>query len=73
MAQIHSFPVSGDFCHLLINLANSLDTDQTWRVVGPNLFDTLIVFLKEFFEKVNFEKKSDDKKACKKINLCRTI
>ena len=23
---------------------------------GSNLFDTLIVFLKEFFEKVNFEK-----------------
>ena len=30
------------------------------------LFDTLKVFLKEFFEKVYFEKKSADiKKACK--------
>ena len=27
--------------------------------------DTLIVFLKEFFEKVDFEKKSADKKAGK--------
>ena len=31
---------------------------------GPNLFDTQMVFLKEFFEKVDLEKKSaDDKKA----------
>ena len=31
---------------------------------GSKLFDSLIVFLKEFLEKVDFEKKSaDDKKA----------
>ena len=33
---------------------------------GSKLFDILIVFLKEFFWKINFEKKSaDDKKAWK--------
>ena len=30
------------------------------------LFDTWIVFLKEFFEKVDFEKSADDKKSIKK-------
>ena len=28
-------------------------------------FDTLMVFLNDFFEKVNFKKNSDDIKACK--------
>ena len=53
---------SSDFCHLLITFANSLDPDQDdnesvlgYRS-GYNEFDSLIVFLKEFLEKVNFEK-----------------
>ena len=49
-----------DFCHLQITFAISLDPDQDWLNVGPEqdpkLFDTLIVFLKEFVEKVNYEK-----------------
>ena len=32
---------------------------------GSKLFDTLIVFLKEFFEKVDFEKNHQAKKAGK--------
>ena len=34
---------------------------------GSRLFDTLLVFLKDFYEKVNFEKKNqtDDKKQAK--------
>ena len=33
---------------------------------GSKLFDTMVVFMKEFFEKVDFEKKSeDDKKHAK--------
>ena len=28
---------SGDFCHLLINFANSLDPDQDRHHVGPDL------------------------------------
>ena len=37
-----------------LSSANSLDPDQDQQNVGPEskLFDTLIVFLKEFFEKV---------------------
>ena len=42
-------------CRLLITFANSLDLD---------LFDTQMEFLKEFFEKVDYKKKSsNDKKA----------
>ena len=47
------------FLFWLITFANSLDPDQARLFVGPDLdrtVDTLIVFLKEFFEKVNFEK-----------------
>ena len=36
-------------------LANSLDPYQA-RLIGSKLFDILMVFLKEFFKKVNFEK-----------------
>ena len=42
------------------SLANSLDPDQARLNVGPDLGPdclTLMVFLKEFFEKVDFEKK----------------
>ena len=47
---------------------NSLEPDQARQNVGPKsgpkLFDTLMVFLKGIFEKVDFEKKSaDDKKS----------
>ena len=38
-----------------------------WRASGPKLFGTLIVFLKEFFENVSFEKSADVKKAYKDI------
>ena len=50
-------------CCLLIMLANSLDTDQDRQKIGPYLDPnclTLIVFLKEFFEKSRFCKKSAD-------------
>ena len=41
--------------------ANSLKPDQAWS--GSKLFKTLMVFLKEFFKKVNLNKKSaGDKK-----------
>ena len=50
-----------------------LDPDQARRSV--KLSDTLIVFLKELFKSVDFEKKStaDDKNACKisqEANTC---
>ena len=44
-------------CRQLIPFVYSLDPDQARQNVGPNLdrkmFDTLMVFLKEFFEKVD--------------------
>ena len=52
---INSFPASGDFCHLLIIFANSLDPDQARKDharSGSKLFDTLKGFLKDFFEKL---------------------
>ena len=46
-------------CHLLIIFANSLDPDQARHFVGPDLdpncFDSLMVYLKDFFENINFE------------------
>ena len=56
-----TFPLYCDFCPLLITFANSLEPDQDRQNVGPDLglkCLTLIVFPKEFFEKVNFEKVS---------------
>ena len=41
---------------------------------GSKLFDTLIVFLKFFFEKVNFEKKSaDNNKSMLRVNDKRCL
>ena len=56
-------------CRLLITFANSLDPDQAQHNVRPDLDSnclTLMVFLKEFFEKVDFKKIIRCvKKACK--------
>ena len=43
---------------------------------GSKLFDTLTVFLNEFFEKVDFKKKLADnklKKACKNYPVCKEL
>ena len=54
---VNYFLARGDFCHLLRTFANSLDPDLDRQNVGPDLdLNCLIVFLKEFFEKVKFEK-----------------
>ena len=42
-------------CHLLKTLANSLDQDQR-LFSGSKLFDIRMVFLNDFFQKINFEK-----------------
>ena len=36
-SPLNSFPTIGDFCHLLITSANSLDPDQTRQNVRPDL------------------------------------
>ena len=44
---------------LFITIANSLDSDQALHFVGPDLdpnCSTLMMFLKDIFEKINFEK-----------------
>ena len=48
----NSFPASGDVCHLLITLANSLDPDQAWQNVWSDL-DPNCLNPSRFFEKVN--------------------
>ena len=50
-SRVDSFLNSGNLCSLLITFANSLDLD-----LDPNFFYTLIIFLKEVFEKAYFEK-----------------
>ena len=72
--SINSFPTSGDFCCLLITLANSLDPDQARRNVGPDLDPNCLVFLKDFFYKVNLKKKihrqsMQNYPACKEVAL----
>ena len=53
----NSLPASGNFCHLLITFANSLDPDQACQNVGPDLdpklFDTLMVLKKSSIQRVN--------------------
>ena len=34
---LNFFFACGDFCHLLITFANSLDPNQDWQKVGPDL------------------------------------
>ena len=50
--------MDGDFCHLLITFANSLDPDQDGQNIGPDLypFYTGIVPERIFFEKVLYDK-----------------
>ena len=58
---------------MLITFANSLNPDQDRHSVSPDLdpkwFDTLIVFLKQFFQNINFEKKSLHSDKDKSISI----
>ena len=62
---INSFLANGDFCHW-ITFATSLYPDLALQNVGPEL-DSVRLTLKEFFEKVNFEKNQQPTKktTCK--------
>ena len=58
------------WCHLLITFANSLEPDQARQYVWPDLDPNcliLMVFLKEFYKKVDFEKKSANFKKHAKL------
>ena len=49
-----------------ITVANNFDPDQAWQNVRPDL-DTQIVFLKDFFQEVDFEKNQQTTKKREKI------
>ena len=73
--NVSSFPASGHFCRLLIIFANSLEQDQAIGPdLDPKLFDTLVVVLKEFFEKVNLKKNQQTtKKICAKFPTLQIV
>ena len=54
-------------CRLLITSANSLDSDLTGPTIDLELFDISMVLLKEFFQKVNFEKNQQTTKKHEKL------
>ena len=62
---LNSFPNSGDFCRLLITFASSLDPDQAWQNVGPDL-DPNCLTLWWYSWKTSFDK--FHKKKVKNIN-----
>ena len=69
------------------NLGNQFGPRSGPRILGPRsglthrqarsgskLFDILMVFLKEFFQKVNFEKQAaDDRKSIKNYPVCNEL
>ena len=73
---MNSFYARGDFYRQLKPFAKSLNPRSgptEWVCTGSNLFDTLIAFLKEFFVKLFFLKKSaNDNKCIKKYPQMHT-
>ena len=68
--MVNSLLTSGNFCYLLITFANSLNPDQDRHNVGPDLDPnclSLMVFLKEFFEKLFFVKSQQTTTTARKI------
>ena len=56
--RVNSLPASNKVCRLLLTFAKQF---------GSKLFDTLIVFLKDFYEKVHFEKSQQMTKNHEKL------
>ena len=58
----NSSPANDNFRCLLMSFENSLDPDQAWHIVGPDLdpyclqICSVLVFIKELFEKLNLKK-----------------
>ena len=50
------YHASGDICHLLITFANSLDPDQDWHIVGPDL-DPTVWHCPSVSERIFFKRK----------------
>ena len=56
--------------------ANSLDPDQALQNIGPDLDPnclTLMVFLKEFFEKVDFKGNHQTTKSIQNYPACKEL
>ena len=79
----NSFPASGDFCRLLITFANSLEPDQAWQNVGPDLdpncltlwwYSWKIFFKISIFKKIHrWQKSMQNYPACKELELTHTM
>ena len=74
-AFLNSFPTSGNFCHLLITFANSLDPDKARQNIGPDLDSNCLTFWwyswKNFWKNLLKKKSTDDKKACRLRSMQR--
>ena len=58
----------------MVHCQNPISAMQTQDQCISKLFDTLMVFLKEFFKKVDVEKKSaDDNKSMKNYPVCKEL
>ena len=71
-----NFVACGYFCRLLKTFANNLDPDQARQNVGPDLDPnclTLMVFMQEFFEKVNLKKNPQTKKSMQNYPACKEL
>ena len=72
------FPACGDFCHLLITFANSLDPDQAQQIVGPDLDPNRLILWwysqKNFLKMFIFEKKKiRQKKNMQNYSACNSM
>ena len=72
----NSFPASGNFCPLLITFANSLDPDQAWQNVGPDMDPNCLTLWWnswKIFWKIHLKKKKStrQKKHAKLPNMQR--
>ena len=64
------------FYRLLITFANSLDPERARQNVGPDLDlfdDPLMVFLKDFFEKVNLKKIPRQQESMQNYPTCKEL
>ena len=69
---VYALRINSAMCHPLLIFANIFDSEQAQQVVLSYLYPnclTLLVFMKTFSEKNNFEKSADNnKKACRTIH-----
>ena len=74
---LNSLPTSGDFCHLLITFANSLDPDQAGQNIGPDLDPNCLTLWcyswKIFLGKVNLNKIHRWQKSMQNYPACKEL